>query len=519
MLATYWSILRRRLLLIVVVSAVVGVGAYQVLTAGEDVYRSEAVVRVGTQRAADAVLGRDARFEEPDRRVANEIEIMQSPEVLERAATALGTSAEDIEDRLHFEQRGFSDAISIAGEGGSPADVQALVGAVVSAYIEHRDAFQRASFAPIEDELVEQISEVETEIAALNAERSGLAANAPAAIGLDAARNSAIVRQQELADTLSTVRLALAGDLSGVEVVSAASQPEVLARAAGPQPYVLATLAGLLVAGAVTLAVELARNPVRTSAEAERLAAVPLLATLPAAGRRASVASAVTRLRPEVLRAAHGLRLNLEGVTQPGQLPRTLMVTGTVADAREVHAVGVALAAACGQSGLSTILVADLERPDALLGSGPGSSGASPSASNGTRGNVTVLDGVRWLPATTSPGHGDGPLLAGSLGAAVGSLREVCDVAIIVPAPSVDAAEVVAAGRAVDAALAVCALGRTAAGDFQHLLSVLDRRGVETAGLVLTHPVDRNRKAAPASGGGATGAKARRRTPAAPARR
>lgn len=490
MVATYVSILRRRLLLMVVVALLVGALAFTVLNQTGEVYRSEAIVRVGTQNISDVVLGRVGSYADPDRRVANELQVLSSPTVLvaaaERTAEA-GTviQPEGIAQRITLEQRAFSDAISVIGEAADPALAQLVVDSLVDAYLEHRRSYQRADLEGIREDLLDRLEVVQGEIAALDQQIATLPEGSPEATTAATARAAAVVRYQEVADSLETVSVPLAGELSAVEVVSPAFLPGEPVPTSNVRAAILATLAGLIVAGAVALLLEVLRNPVRTRDEAELVAAAPVLATVPRP--RGDVARWISDLQSTsgpAPSASRALRFSIEAVAGSGSFPRSLMVAGAAGDEADVLFVAMAVAASCGGSGMRALLVADLGGPlDDLRTGGERRTGVVAGLE---AAEATALAGVHWLPATSTPDHVGVLLGAPSLNQTVQALEEAYDVVVVVPPPSSETAEAVAIARTVRAVVVVCAVGKTVGKRLQTLVGVLQRGGALVTGLALT---------------------------------
>jgi capsular polysaccharide biosynthesis protein len=478
LLATYLSIFRRRVRFIALVTALLAALAFLALTLGADTYRSEAYLVVGADDVVDGVLGQGAAFEEPERRLATEVEIIEGRAVANRAAALLAAQGreEDVEElaeRVEAGPRGFANAVEIIGEDTDPERARQLTEAFVQAYIEYQRDTRRAELEALLATLEQRLEAAEVEIAELDA----AAAAEPDATA--AAREAAVSQYQTVAGWLEGVRLRLAVDPSGLELVSEPTTPEEPEDALPLAVAALASLLGaFLLASGVAFAIELLRDRVRTPEEAAEVGAYPGLVTMPRrmveAAHPPDLTGAVTS---PTTAAARGLRLQLDGVI--GAQPRRVLLVGTPEDAADTCNVGLALAAAYGRTGLRTLLVAD-----GLDGGGPVASSGDSAAREAPRPTDTALPAVWSVPATSGAGD-DGLLDAYQPAAALDALSASFDAVVFVAPATAQPVEAITLGRLVSTVLVVCAIGRTRARELRRLTESLRAGGTPVLGQVL----------------------------------
>lgn len=464
MLSYYFSILRRRALLVAVVTAVFAPIIYLVLTAGPTTYSSQAVIQVGTGDVTDDLVDTSRRSEEPERRLATELEVLTGRAVAEGAAErlrALGwsISAPELMTRVEATPRGGASAIGVVGTAQTPERAQELTTAYINAYISYRQDVNRVELERVRADLQQRLA-------------------ASAAAG-DSQR-----RYDTLAEWLEGVTLRLSVDTSGLRLISPASLPDAPTTATTPALAAVAALLGALLLGcAEALLVDLVRGSVRSREEAESLVPAPALVEIPRiqGNSKAWPAALLDSTHPTTA-AARGLRLRLGGSVVRDDM-RRLMIVGTERDGVDTLVVASALATSYGRTDVRVLLVAD-----AVKGGGLEEllAGRPDSVDHGADPWDTVLPGVSYLPATTTPDGSPGFLDAHDPAALLDDLGSAFDVVILAMPPAPAEAEAVAVGHLVQAIVVVCALGHTPAKRLRRLVAALERSGSLVSGLALT---------------------------------
>jgi hypothetical protein len=492
--ATYLSILRRRRWLIVAVTVLVAPLTFLALTWGQVEYESEASVLLGTDPAVEAVLGQGGAFEEPERRMATELALLEGRAVAERAAERLASegweaSPRDLGEHVEAAPRGFSRAIDIVGTDTDPDRAQELTDAFVDAYVEYRQERQLAELAALEEDLEERLDEALQELDELDA---GLEAGQP----VQAARDLTYERTQRTTTWLEQVRLLQAGAGSEVEILSRATLPEAPTGLLPlPVSAALALLGALLVAGGVALLVDLARDAVRTPAEVDRLVPAPTLAQMARPSRSPDeLWSVLASTRHPTMAAARTLRLKLEAMEGGGAPQRILVADGQ--GERDSLLVGAALAVVSARAGRKTLLVADPPPELATVFGAASDEFSIVTHADAPQARQAGVGGF-WTASATSvrESHGEAGLLDGfAPAAALSALQRRFEVIVLVPPEGADVYELASLRDLVDRFALVCALEQTGGRSLRRLVETLNAHDAPVDGLVLLHQRDRRQR-------------------------
>ena len=478
-MGSYTSVLRRRFGYVLVIAVALTPLLYLLLTPPER-YVSTAAVQTGNTLAA-GVIGVTIPYEDPENRLATEVELFSSTPVAERAATTLraqgwSEDAADLADMVTMTQRGLSALLDIQGTADTPERARALTAAFLDAYLAERRAVQRSDLEDVVAGLEAQRAEAEASLAAL-----GDVSLAPPEVQRQAAT------LQSWADVLENriqqARLRMTVDASGVNPVASASAAEPVEGLATPLRIAVALAAALLVAVGVALLLDAWGNPVRTRREAAELLGLPIVGELPRVGTSGYRPDrALADPRHPVAAAARGLRLRIGGLRD--RRPATVLVTAPPATADDgVHAA-TALAAAYGRGGQQVALVLDPSHHGQTWARTLRAEGRPvPVGTLGLDATPTAHTGVWLVPAA---GHGGVPGLLDlpSPQVALDELHEVFDVVVLVDvAPGVP--DAVAVGDLADVTLVVVALERIPAARVEDLRRTLEDFGVGVHGVVL----------------------------------
>ncbi|WP_432491933.1 hypothetical protein [Kineococcus gypseus] len=496
MIGSYLSVLRRRALLVALVTALVAPLAFLALTAGGRSYQSVAVVQVGSRLAA-GVVGLDTPYEDAETLLATEVQFFEGDRVAEAARTALAAegwsgSAEELSAQVTATGRGLSNLMDVTGTASTPERARQLTDAFVTAYVQTRQDSQRDAVQAVVDDLEAQRDQAEAQLAALD--------SAPAGAAAERDRASAQSWYDSLTDQIERARLRLSVDTSGVALVSPASAAARTESTGAPLAALLSLAGALLVGCGAALVLDMLRDPVRTRAEAQELLAAPVLGVLGAPGAGAGVAGGAAAA------AARGVRLRLEHLNG-GTAPRTVAVTALPSDAADAVRVATSLAAAWGRTGLRVALIADPSAEAVRTAAGPlPPDGDGGEVGAGLGAAQTSLPGVWLVPSTTSEartGFSDHP----SPDAVLSALRRSCDVVVLVDTRP-EAPDTAAVASLVDAVLVVCALDVTPSKQVTALTRSLEQYGVRVDGVVLTRrgPHGQHRRPGRAAAAGAPGA-------------
>lgn len=497
MFGSYLSIVRRRWWLVLALTVAVAPLLYLVVMPNSVTYSSTAVVQTGSQ-TTQGLLGVSRSYEELESRVATELQVFNSRVVAERAAAHLENegftpaSPEDLRGQVEVSPRGSSSLLEITGTASTPERAQAVTSAFVSAYMEYRRQIEHDRLEALAEDLEAQLEAAADELAALDRE----IARGDESTATARAQQSAAANYQSIVDLLDDVHLSLGVDTSGVVLLSPAGLPEQPSRLLNSVLVgAVSLVAALLVGCGVAFLLDLFRNPVRTRAEAHAVFQGPTLAELPRVAetdRLAWLAALADPADPTSL-AARALRLRLSGAAG-GELPRTMLLTGTEKDAEDVLLVAAAVAASWGRADLRAAVVLDFEAAEsrALVGEEP-TDPAEDVAVDGIRALPTPLPGVWAVPAasvgTWSEGFFDAPSPVHTLQV----LSERFDLVLLV-GTGAETPEALAVSHLMDVTLVVCALGTTSSRSLQRLTRGFEEQGSTVEGLVLVTSSSRWRR-------------------------
>lgn len=478
-MGTYLSILRRRLVPLLLLTAVLFSLLFAGLSTGDATYRSAAVIEVRNGSVAENLLGQGGPYIEPERRIATEIELLRSPEVAEQTSQRLTRSGglsltpAEVAARTDASSRRSTNYIEVSGTGTDPAEALELTEAFVATYFDYRRKLQRQELEDLQDELRESLRTAEADLAQAPPD----VADSPFS-----ERAAALERIRSARELLEAVRLRLSLDAGGSQLLSAPALPsEPVGALSVPVVTAASLLGGFFLAAGLIFGLELLRDAVRTREEVQRLVGAPVLAEVP--GGSAESFFDLTRPVGRASReAGRLLRLRLQSQTS-GDLPGSVLVTGTSNEAADVLDVAVLLAAACASTGQRVLVVADgaLDLVSSVY------EGIEDAAGR------TAFRSVWCLRATTDEKEGAGLFDHVAPGQALTELCEDHDVIIGAIAGS-EGVQPEAAGPFFGAVLATCALNRTRGRRLRRFVEELESVGVHVDGAVITTSTRRTRR-------------------------
>lgn len=477
-MGSYVSVLRRRIGVVVIIAVVLTPLLAWALTPDAR-YASTATVRTGETLAANAI-GAYLPYEDPENRLATEVEVFGSAAVTERATTALHAagwteSGGELAGLVSMTPRGLSALLDIRGTADTAERAEELTGAFLDAYLTERRAMQQAELEVVVAGLEAQRGEAQAALTALG----DLTAATPDVAAEAAALQS---RVQNLDARIQEAHLWASIDTTGVALVASASPGEAVAGLGTTLTLVLAAAAALLVGVGAVLLVDAWRNPVRTRREAQDLLGLPVVGELPRVAGRYRPEDALLDPQHPVTGAARGLRLRLTGLH--GDVPRSVLVTSLPGDADDALHAATALAAAYGRAGLQVAFVVDPRAhgqrwATALRPHAP----AAQVGASGLTAVPTTLHGVWVVPATGRDGSA-GVLDLASPREALAELTEVFGLVVLVDVAE-NVPDAAGVGHLVDVTLVVVGLERTRAGRLEELRRTLEGVGVVVDGVVL----------------------------------
>jgi succinoglycan biosynthesis transport protein ExoP len=429
-LRTYLAILRRRRLLIAIVTLLVGTIAFLSSNLQSPVYSAEAKILLLNNDPAeqiDQASNPALSGTEADRYLAAQLDVIRSERIAEDASRLVPKSTgKGLLRQIKARQAGTTDIIVITANDADPKRAAVVANAFATTYIENRRLNEvRGLDKAIDeigaklDDMTARIADLDSRIHAANLAAQKAAAKRPGVTAADlaepavsaesetltSARSAATVQYQSLyaqQQTLLVNKSLKKGEAQLIEEAKAPSAP------ASPRPKRTAAIGlgfGLLLGLVAAFLREQLDDRIHSREQAEEMTKLPVLAELPEDG---DAAKDSTRLPAHespagpLAEASRGLRTSLTflGVDKP--LRRIVVTSAGPGEGKSF--VTANLAAVYAQAGLRTVIVsADLRRPriDTIF----------PEAANqgpGMTGVITAFAKDPTAPTPMANGHGAG---------------------------------------------------------------------------------------------------------------
>ncbi len=498
----------RRHWVLLTASVVIGVlGGVALSLTGDDVYRSDAELLLSSSSTSGSQFLDQPLSGDPDRRIENEIELMESggvrDQVAEVTGTSIGVSAGGGSD---------SDVITVSTSAGSPDVAAANLSAWVDAYIELRRTSEAEALQEAAERAQQAVNDLLADIAETRrpireAEAAVLAAppgpeRDEATLRLEQVREQVSPAVAQLQSQLQTLRdqvtglrseaTTLAGSLEVITPASTPSEPE----AAGLTGAVLiGAVVGLLLGLVLAVGREQLDSSIRTGEDLRRIRPdVPVLGTIPfhEASRDDPNDRPVLLAEPRspVAEAYRSVATSL-GLLSFEHASAALQITSPVAGDGKTTVVanlGVALA----RTGQQVILLdADLRRPTLHkrfgIEVGPSAFGdvllhdSDPLAACVEVG----VDGLRLIAARPTDENPADLLQSDVARKVIERLSGQCDILIIDSPPVLPVADALIIGRHVDRAILVTAAGSTRDDQVAAAIEAVEAMRTEVTGMIL----------------------------------
>ena len=498
----------RRHWIIITAGLVLGtLGGVALSLSGDDVYQSDAELLLSASSTSSSQFLEQPLSGDPDRRIENEIELMESGGVRDQVAEVTG-------DSIGVSAGGGSDSdvITVSTTAGSPDEASASLSAWVDAYIDLRrtseaeqlqDAAQRAQDAV--DDLLADIAETRRPIR--EAEAAVLAA-APGTARDEASLRLEQVREQltpavsqlqsqlqilrEQVTSLQSEATTLAGSLEVITPASTPSEPE----AAGlTGAGLIGGVVGLLIGLVLAVGREQLDSSIRTGEDLRRIRPdIPVLGTVPqyqpGKDNPADQPILLAEPRSPVSEAYRSIATSL-GLLSFEHASAALQITSPVAGDGKTTVVanlGVALA----RTGQQVILLdADLRRPTLhqRFGSEVGTTAFGDILLHDRDPLDACIDlgveGLRLLPARPTDANPADLLQSDTARKVIERLSGECDILIIDSPPVLPVADALIIGRHVDRAILVTAAGSTREDQVAAAIEAIEAMRTEVTGMIL----------------------------------
>ena len=405
-LRQYLDIVRRHKWLIIQATIVVAVAAYLFSDLKTPAYQATARVLLRPNDSAEQLYPgyQVEMFNDPDRYVSSQIDIIQSEAVAQLAAKSLpgGGNPDALLGEVGASQGGMTDVVDVTGYSIDPVRARDVANAFAKAYIENRRLYAVAGLQKAVDELnaklaalEKQIADYDTQIgdgglspnattAAARPEGSGIAApTAPASTtqgptgnGLDngaqptsnealkAARYAAATQYQSLFFRKQELEVDISLKRGEAELIAEAKTPTVPVSPKPRRAAILGAFVGFLLGVGLSFLREQLDDRIRSREDAERATGLPVLVDLPRieGATVTGLPQAIAWPHGPLAEAARSLRTSLTflGVDKP--IRRILVTSPGPGDGKSTVAAN--LAAVYAQAGQTTILISgDLRKP------------------------------------------------------------------------------------------------------------------------------------------------------------
>ncbi|ADB53710.1 polysaccharide biosynthesis tyrosine autokinase [Conexibacter woesei] len=447
-LRTFAALVRRRWLVIVLCTAVAGVGTY-VLTNRETPKYSATTTLLFRDPGLSSELFGGSAFSpstDPMREAATNLKLVTSGEVAEATARAVGngvTAAQVAED-VRASGEGNSDLVSVTATDPDPARSAAIANEYARQFIAQRREADRSKVLEARDLVVTQLDGMDTD--------------SPEAENL-----------RRRADELLTLAALQTGN---AEIVQLASTPTEPSSPRVKRTTMIGAAFGLLIGLGIALLLEQLDRRLRSIEQVEDLLEAPILGTVPenrSIGR--SIGDHGAARIPE-LEPFDTVRTNLRYLDIERPISSVLVTSAQPNDGKTTVAWNVAEAAA--RSGASVLLIeADLRRPGiaaaANLQTRVGLSSVLANICHIEDAIVELPGGddvnesyaLDVLPAGPSPPNPLGLLESSRMRQLIADLKTHYDLIVIDTPPIAAAADAIPLIHDVDGVLAVVRLGNT----------------------------------------------------------
>jgi capsular polysaccharide biosynthesis protein/Mrp family chromosome partitioning ATPase len=511
-LREYWLIVRRRWLLVLVLTvlgAVLGAG-YAVIAGPVYSATSQVVVTAVTQGPLNTSTQVDLQVN-----MSTEQAVAQSPPVIEQAARLLNQAPATLQAaasrRLTVSVPATSvttsNVLQITWQAGSPRAAQAGANAFANAYLSYRHRELAGQVASLQSILTKEVASLQKQIAHLTSELSNGSSGSSSHQGLE-------IRLNELTGQASTADSQLTSlptyNVSGGSVIGAA-RPSTPSGIGHSVIVLVGALLGLLIGLVLAFVRDAFDDRVRDADQLERNLGAPTLAVLPPAesGRDSSDDSHVdvqrrapaiaTAARPDsrAAEAVRALRATLVAIAARRNL-RTILVVGadtSVSSGRIAAELGVALA----ESGRRVLLVAadmrgsslpqifDLPNntglSDLLVGGGdPEVLTRQPKQAAGAILPGAISKRLAVLPSGPQMAHALAILDSGAMLGLLQSQREAYEFVVLDSPPASIAADVYALASHVDGVIVLAREARSRGRSLADLRRRLDQVGAVSIG-------------------------------------
>jgi capsular exopolysaccharide synthesis family protein len=470
------TILRRRLLVVVltfvtIVGAVVAVSLLQ-----EDTYSADASLLFRDPQLDQKLFGSTFLEEstDPAREAATNVSLVSLDAVADRTAKAFGgLSGEDVTDKVEVGAEGQSDLVSVTATDSSPTFAAKLANTFAAEYVDFRRRADR-------EKIREAQRLVENQIADLEAE------------GADEDQLASLRERLEQLTVLGSLQTGNAELVQEAEPPSSPSSPNLVANTA------VGAIVGLIVGVGLALLLYSLDRRLREPDEIGEILQRPVLGVIPASQAIPNEGANVEELPPREFEAFRMIRANLRYFGTASEV-KSILVTSAEPGAGKTT-VAWNLAAAAASAGARVVLVeADLRRPalrdrlgirprgglSQILAGAAGLDDATVPVAIGETGHSEVGRSVDVIFAGATPPNPTDLLESERMEELLKRLEIRYDAVFLDSPPATAVSDAIPLATKTDGVLVVSRVGRTERRALARLATQLENLHARTLGVVV----------------------------------
>lgn len=483
-LRDYWRVVLRRKWL-VVAAIVFTVGPAVGLTALQDpVYQSSGDVLVDTS-SRDTLFGSGSgTYVDPDRKIQNQISVLQSREVYDRARTMLGITA--FPPGPSGAASNVNDLVRVSVRSSEPAFAAQLVDTYMAAFAEVAKERAVSSLDAAAAELQTTVEQLQTQIDAID--------DAMAETDTDddtrreADRRVLIDQQAGFKQTLSQIQVDAALETGGVQIVRPAFVPIDPVEPNPTRTAMLAAVVGLLLGLGAAFLLDYLDDSISGPDDLTKLGRdLPVLAIVPSDASPDHRPISMSRPDAHSVESYRTLRTNVQFLGLERDVKVVQVTSAGPGEGKTTTATNLAVVLA--QTGASVVLVdGDLRKPRIhRVFATDGSYGLTNNlVGESIEMTLTPIDPHLSLIASGRVPPNPSEMLAGrKMASLIEQLKARFDYVIVDSAPVLSVSDAVALSQHADGLIVVLHAGHTSAPQVRKALDALEQVDAPVLGIVL----------------------------------
>ncbi|MFZ4810217.1 MAG: polysaccharide biosynthesis tyrosine autokinase [Ilumatobacteraceae bacterium] len=491
---SWFSVLTRRRIPLIVCPLVTVTVALGLSSMQEPIYQAGGSMIVEVNQN-NTVFGSNAQsMVNPDRKLQNEILVVQGDVVYNRVRTNLGLDG--FPPGVSAIASDSADLVGVFVQSPDAQTAAILANAYMSAYTEVKRDGSVARFDQKIAEVSAKVTELQRQIAALDAVIDAAPTDEDTTARAD--RRSLVDQQISFQTTLDQLQIDAALQTGGAAVVQPAGIPVEPIKPTPVKTGILALIAGLGLGVGAAFLLHALDNSIKRPDDLLRIAGAPvLLATIRAIDAPDQRPMALSSPTDGSVEAYRVLRTNVQFLQLDREMKVIQFTSAVAGEGKTTTATNLAVVLA--QSGADVIIVdADLRRPFVHKAFAiPATNGLTTSLIGGNPAvQPVMLDAHLWaLPSGPLPPNPSEVLSSRGAAQLIQVLRERFDYVIIDSPPVLLVSDALAMSRHADGLIMVVQAGRVTVPQIKKALAALEQVGAPTLGIVLNKVKDRDLRA------------------------